>query len=87
MNTYSDCIPSFDPALLNSELEFLDAPASNSFSDDLNAIQQCFADEKARKTSAGIVIQHRIWSTVEAFRSEEDHPIGTANGRAAQKPN
>ncbi|KAL5384904.1 hypothetical protein DPSP01_005010 [Paraphaeosphaeria sporulosa] len=78
MSTYSDGIPtSFDPALLNSELEFLDAPATNSFSDDLSAIQQCLAEEKAKKTAAGIVIQHRIWSTVEAFRSEEDYPIDT----------
>lgn len=80
MSTYSDGIPtSFDPALLNSELEFLHAPASNSFSDDLHAIQECGAEETAKKTAAGIVIQHRIWNTREAFRSEEDYPIGIAN--------
>ncbi|KAF9729294.1 hypothetical protein PMIN04_009288 [Paraphaeosphaeria minitans] len=78
MSTYSDGIPtSFDPALLDSELGSLNAPASNSFSDDLDAIQQCFAEEKAKKTAAGIVIQHRVWSTLEAFRSEEDYPIDT----------
>lgn len=81
MSTYSDGIPtSFDPALLNSEIDFLDAPASNTFSDDLTAIQQCFADEKAKQTSAGIVIQHRIWTTLDAFKSEEDYPIGIADG-------
>ncbi|KAJ4288942.1 Chromosome transmission fidelity protein 18 [Kalmusia sp. IMI 367209] len=78
MNEYSDGIPtSFDPALLNSELEFLKPPASASFSDDLIAIQECIADDKAKKTNAGIVIQHRIWNKLDAFRSEEDYPIDT----------
>lgn len=87
MSTYSDGIPtSFDPALLDPELDFLNAPASNSYSDDLHAIQECFAEEKAKKTSAGIVIQHRIWSTLEVFRSEEDYPISTANRRTLREP-
>lgn len=85
MSTYSDGIPtSFDPALLNSELEFLEAPATTSFSDDLAAIQQCIADSKVEKTRAGIVIQHRIWNKLDAFRSEEDYPIGIADSRSAR---
>ena len=84
MSTYSDGIPSsFDPALLHSELEFLDAPEPTSFSDDLAAIQQCIDHDKAEKTKAGIVIQHRVWNTRDAFRSEEDYPIGTAAGPTA----
>ena len=86
MSTYSDIPTSFDPAILHSELEFLTAPApaSASFSDDLAAIQECIADEKAKKTRAGIVIQNRIWNTLEVFRSEEDYPIGTTDDRAVR---
>ncbi|KAF1974934.1 hypothetical protein BU23DRAFT_504054 [Bimuria novae-zelandiae CBS 107.79] len=87
MSTYSDSFPtSFDLAFLNSEPEFLDAPASTSFSDDLAAIQECIADDKAEKTRAGIVIQHRIWNTLEAFRSEEDYPIDTPLKRFKHAP-
>lgn len=85
MSNYSDAIPSsFDHILLNSELEFLDAPPSTSFSDDLAAIQECIADDLAKKTKAGIVIQHRISNTLDAFKSEEDYPIGTRDGRIAR---
>ncbi|KAF2676879.1 hypothetical protein K458DRAFT_379203, partial [Lentithecium fluviatile CBS 122367] len=79
MSNYSPDIPiSFDPALLRSELDlFDDAPPSLSHSDELDAIEQTIAEDKARKTSAGIVIQHRAWNTLEAFRSEEDYPIDT----------
>ena len=90
MSTYSDGIPtSFDPAILNSDFEFLNAPApaSASFSDDLAAIRECIADDKAEKTRAGIVIQNRIWSTFEVFRSEEDHPIGTSDDRTVRWTN
>ena len=85
MSNYSPGIPtSFDPALLYSEHEFLDdAPPSLSHSDELDAIEQTIAEQRAQKNSAGIVIQHRAWNTLEAFRSEEDYTIGTAAVRNA----
>jgi chromosome transmission fidelity protein 18 len=81
MSNYSPGLPnSFDPALLNSELEFLhDAPASLSYSDDLDALQQCITEDTTKKTSAGIVIQHRAWNIADIFRSEGEGPIGTAS--------
>ena len=83
MSSYSPSIPtSFDPALLLSELEFPnDAPPSLSHSDELDALEQIIAEERVQKNKAGIVVQHRAWNTLEAFRSEEDHTIGTAGVR------
>ncbi|CAI6330543.1 unnamed protein product [Periconia digitata] len=75
----SDIPSSYDPALL-SESDFLlndAAPPSVSHSDELEAIAQCVAEDKADKTRRGIVIQHRVWNIHEVFRSEEDHPIDT----------
>jgi chromosome transmission fidelity protein 18 len=79
MSSYSSGIPtSFDPALLYSELEYLDdAPPSLSHSDEIDAIQQTAAEDRAQKNSAGVVIQHRAWNTLDAFRSEEEYTIGT----------
>jgi chromosome transmission fidelity protein 18 len=79
MNDYSPGIPtSFDPALLHSELEFIEAaPPSICHSDEIDAIEQTIAEDKAKKTSTRTVIQHRAWSTLEAFRSEGDYSIGT----------
>lgn len=76
---YPDIPSSFDPAIhLHSETDLvLNAPASPSHSDELEALRQCIESDKAQKTRQGIVIQHRAWRTAEAFRSEEDHPIGT----------
>jgi chromosome transmission fidelity protein 18 len=83
MSTYSPGIPSsFDPAFLYSELELehlQDAPPSLSFSDDLDALQQCITEDKAKKTSEGIVIQHRAWNVTDVFRSEGEAAIGTAS--------
>jgi chromosome transmission fidelity protein 18 len=81
MSSYSPGIPtSFDPALLNSELEFLhDAPASLSYSDDFDALQQCITEDTIRKNSAGVVIQHRAWNVADIFRSEGEASIGTAS--------
>lgn len=77
MSRYSPGIPSsFDPALLHSEFGFENTPLSLSHSDELDAIEQTIAEDRARKTRAGIVIQHRAWNTLEAFRSEEDYLIG-----------
>jgi chromosome transmission fidelity protein 18 len=79
MNSYSSGIPSsFDPALLYSEFEHIqDTPPSLSYSDDLDALQQCIADDKSKKSSAGIVIQHRAWKIADVFRSEGEASIGT----------
>jgi len=81
MSRYSPGIPSsFDPALLDSESEHLQAaPASHSFSDDFEALQQCIVEDKAKKTTQGIVIQHRAWNVAEVFRSEGELPIGTSS--------
>lgn len=80
MNSYSPGIPSsFDPALLNSELEFIhDTDPSLSHSDELEAIQQCIAEDTAKKNRAGVVIQHRAWKIADVFRSEGEGLIGTA---------
>lgn len=80
MNSYSPGIPSsFDPALLHSELEFIhNTDLSLSHSDELDAIQQCIAEDTAKKTRAGVVIQHRAWKVADVFRSEGEGLIGTA---------
>jgi chromosome transmission fidelity protein 18 len=81
MSSYSPDIPtSFDPALLHSELDLLhNAPASLSYSDDFDALQQCITEDTAKKTSAGVVIQHRAWNVADIFRSEGEASIGTAS--------
>lgn len=78
MSSYSAGIPSsFDPALLCSEYELLqDAPPSLSYSDDIDALQQCITEDTARKTKEGVVIQHRAWKLTEAFRSEGELTLG-----------
>jgi chromosome transmission fidelity protein 18 len=79
MNSYSSGIPSsFDPAILYSEFEYIqDVPPSHSYSDDIEALQQCIADDKSKKSSAGIVIQHRAWKISEVFHSEGEASLGT----------
>jgi len=81
MSNYSPGIPSsFDPALLYSELDHpQNAPLPVSFSDDLDALQQCITEDRAKKTSKGVVIQHRAWNIADVFRSEGDVSIGTAS--------
>jgi chromosome transmission fidelity protein 18 len=67
---------SFDPAVfLHSELE--ETAPTESFSDDIIALQAQLEEATAQKNREGIVIQHRAWQTNEVFRSEEDHPIRT----------
>ncbi|KAF1850600.1 chromosome transmission fidelity protein 18 [Cucurbitaria berberidis CBS 394.84] len=87
MSSYSPGIPtSFDPALL-SEFEILhDAPASLSYSDEIDAIQQCVTEEKAKKNRAGVVIQHRAWKITDIFRSEGEAPIDTPLKQRTQWP-
>jgi chromosome transmission fidelity protein 18 len=81
MSNYSPSIPSsFDPALLYSKHDHpQNAPPPVSFSDDLDALQQCITEDRAKKTSEGIVIQHRAWNIIDVFRSEGDISFGTAS--------
>jgi chromosome transmission fidelity protein 18 len=83
MSDYSASIPSsFDPAIFYPQFDHpqYDAPPSNSFSDDLDALQQCITEDRTKKNRERIVIQHRAWKITEVFRSEGDALTGTANG-------
>ncbi|KAF2649694.1 chromosome transmission fidelity protein 18 [Lophiostoma macrostomum CBS 122681] len=77
----SDLPTSFDPAIyLHSEPDLAydaPAPATLSYSDELEALQQCIVEDKAQKNAQGIVIQHRAWRLKEAFLSDELYPIDT----------
>jgi hypothetical protein len=89
MNDSSPQIPtSFDPALfLHSEAEPpIGTLTSFAHSDELDALQQCVVDNRTQQTQQGVVIQHRSWRTTEAFRSEDDYPIGTTTRTARAKP-
>jgi chromosome transmission fidelity protein 18 len=79
MSSYPSGIPSsFDPALLYSELDYpQDAPPSLSYSDDIDALQQCITEDANKKTSEGVVIQYRAWKLTDVFRSEGEASIGT----------
>ncbi|KAL4803209.1 hypothetical protein BDV18DRAFT_145376 [Aspergillus unguis] len=62
-------LPSFDPALLlNSEDLQLENLPSESFSDELEALNLL----RAEKTRNKVVIQHRAWNLSDVFRSDED---------------
>lgn len=84
MSSYSAGIPtSFDPALLCSEYDLLEnAPNSFSHSDDLEALQTCIAEDRAKKNKEGVVIQHRAWKLAEIFKSEGEHCFGTVRAKA-----
>ena len=43
---------------------------ATSFSDELETLHAIEAESKRSKTEQGVVVQHRIWSTQEVFRSE-----------------
>ncbi|EAT79270.2 hypothetical protein HBI56_161860 [Parastagonospora nodorum] len=88
MSSYSQGLPSsFDPALLYSELDRpQEEPPPVSFSDDFDALQQCITEDKAKKTSEGVVIQHRAWNITEVFRSEGEASIDTPAKRKKQSP-
>lgn len=85
MSNYLAGIPSsFDPAFLYSEYDRpQNAPDSISHSDDIEALQACIEEDKDKKNSQGVVIQHRAWNLVDVFRSEGEHSFGTA--RAMQR--
>lgn len=80
MSNYLSGIPSsFDPALLCSELDYSqDVPPSLSYSDDIDALQQCITENTTKKTSEGVVIQHRAWKLTDVFRSEGEGLVGTS---------
>lgn len=79
MSSYSGIPSSFDPALLYSDYNHQpNAPASVSYSDDLEALQVCIAEDKVRKNKEGVVIQYRAWNLADIFRSEGEHRLGTA---------
>ncbi|CAG8011839.1 unnamed protein product [Penicillium salamii] len=63
-------LSSFDPALhLHSEgIESTNNPQSESFSDDLEAIDL----HRLEQTRNRVVIQHRAWDLSDVFRSEDD---------------
>ncbi|CAG8932173.1 unnamed protein product [Penicillium salamii] len=63
-------LSSFDPALhLHSEgIEGTNNPQSESFSDDLEAIDL----HRLEQTRNRVVIQHRAWDISDVFRSEDD---------------
>ncbi|KAF7569773.1 HolB, ATPase involved in DNA replication [Pyrenophora tritici-repentis] len=73
MSSYSDIPTSFDPAqfLSDFDLPHNDAPASQSHSDELDALQECIAEDTQKKNSAGVVIKYRAWNVADIFRSEE----------------
>ncbi|KAF2639448.1 chromosome transmission fidelity protein 18 [Massarina eburnea CBS 473.64] len=78
MSNYSPGIPSsFDPALLQSDFCPLDDAPPSSHAYELDAIAECAVEDKVDKSRRGIVIQHRAWNKLDAFRSEEDYPIDT----------
>ncbi|KAF2275592.1 uncharacterized protein EI97DRAFT_434002 [Westerdykella ornata] len=77
---YSDIPTSFDPRIFlqsQPDIPTEDAVASDSHSDELDAIRQCIKEDKAEQDRLGIVIRHRLWKTADVFRSEEDRPIDT----------
>ncbi|KAL4946971.1 hypothetical protein BDW69DRAFT_190654 [Aspergillus filifer] len=62
-------LPSFDPALLlHSELDIPPDLPSQSFSDELEALNLV----RVEKTRNKVVIQHRAWNLADVFRSDED---------------
>ncbi|KAL2352532.1 chromosome transmission fidelity protein 18 [Cryomyces antarcticus] len=71
---------SFDPAIhLHSEL---DRPSNAPFpvpshSDDLEASHIQANETAIANNEKGIVIQHRAWRLPEAFRSDEEHLVGS----------
>jgi hypothetical protein len=68
---------SFDPAIhLHSEQGDDAALPPPTFSDDINGLTAILEESTARKNGQGIVIQHRAWRTVEAFRSEDENIAG-----------
>ncbi|KAF2762386.1 hypothetical protein EJ05DRAFT_507934 [Pseudovirgaria hyperparasitica] len=71
-----DIPTSFDPAIhLHSEVDTR-LPSENH-SDEIEAQLQQIEETRITKNREGIVIQHRAWRSVDAFRSEEDYIFDT----------
>ena len=69
-----DALSSFDPAIhLHSEVH---DESNVPDSADLLELNRHLDQVKEQKTKHGVVIQHRAWKVQQAFRSEEDYPIG-----------
>ncbi len=49
---------------------------SSTYSDELEALHQVQEESRARKNTAGLVIQHRAWKLGDTFRSEADYTDG-----------
>jgi chromosome transmission fidelity protein 18 len=65
---------SFDPAIhLHSKSNDPVSPSNRTDSDDIEALILQNEESIAKKTSEGVVIQHRSWKLQDAFRSDEDH--------------
>ncbi|CAI7659461.1 unnamed protein product [Penicillium bialowiezense] len=78
-------LSSFDPALhLHSEGPGnTNHPQSESFSDDLEAINL----HRAEQTRNRVVIQHRAWDLSDVFRSEDDiRPLDTPTKASVKTP-
>ncbi|CAG7967626.1 unnamed protein product [Penicillium salamii] len=77
-------LSSFDPALhLHSEgIESTNHPQSESFSDDLEAIDL----HRLEQTRNRVVIQHRAWDISDVFRSEDDIRPDTPTRASVKTP-
>ena len=81
--------PPFDPAVhLHSQPDHDPLLPSHSNSDDLEALHTQQEEIARGKTKAGIVIQHRAWTTDDALRSDEifNPETPTKAGIAPPKP-
>ena len=66
--SYPEVPSSFDPAIyLHSEDPAINLP-SESFSDELEALNL----QRLEKARNKVVIQHRAWNLSDVFRSDED---------------
>lgn len=68
--------PSFDPAIDLHSHEPAAHPPSESFSDDLEALNL----HRLEKTRNKVVIQHRAWNLSDVFRSDDDIAPGMESG-------
>lgn len=70
------------PSDIYSDIDYLDIQPPEqfdpSFSDDLEALHAQEVDIIAENKRRGIVIQHRSWPLVEAFRSDDERGFGKA---------
>jgi chromosome transmission fidelity protein 18 len=72
---YPSDIPS-SALLLHSEPINPQDPPSESYSDDIRAIDALKEEDQVQKTRNGVVIQHRSWKLLDVFRSDENYAVG-----------